>query len=68
MPELNSNFDEKTGKFVQLNTVDVSVAVATDKGLITPIVKDADKISVLAISERVKVNRKFHLLFFYLMI
>ena len=33
---------------------DISVAVATDKGLITPIVKGADSLSVAAISREVK--------------
>lgn len=56
VPELNSNFDEASGSFKQIPTVDISVAVATDKGLITPIVKNADKLSVLEISENVKVS------------
>lgn len=57
MPELNTNYNDKTGEYQQLNTVDISVAVATDAGLITPIVKDADKLEVLNISERVKVGQ-----------
>jgi pyruvate/2-oxoglutarate dehydrogenase complex dihydrolipoamide acyltransferase (E2) component len=56
VPELNSNYDDKSDQYRQLGTVDVSVAVATENGLITPIVKDADKLTVLGISERVKVN------------
>lgn len=59
VPELNSNYNDKTGQYSQLNTVDISVAVATENGLITPIVKDADKIEVLDISERVKVRFPF---------
>lgn len=47
--------NEKTGEYTQLKTVDISIAVATENGLITPIVKDADKIDVLDISENVKV-------------
>jgi pyruvate/2-oxoglutarate dehydrogenase complex dihydrolipoamide acyltransferase (E2) component len=54
VPELNSNYDEKTDSFTPLAGVDVSIAVATDKGLITPIVKDADRLGVLDISSRVK--------------
>ena len=54
VPEVNSTYDDKTGAFTQQSGVDISVAVATDKGLITPIVKNADKLSVLEISERVK--------------
>jgi dihydrolipoamide dehydrogenase-binding protein of pyruvate dehydrogenase complex len=55
VPEVNSNYDDKTNAYTQLGGVDISVAVATDKGLITPIVKDADKLSVKEISDRVKV-------------
>lgn len=54
VPELNSNINEKTGEYTQLTTVDISTAVATDKGLITPIIKNADSSSVLNISEKVK--------------
>ena len=52
---MNSNQNPATGEFNQLSTVDISVAVATDKGLITPIVKNADRLSVSGISETVKV-------------
>ena len=54
VPEINSNYDDKAQKYTQLPGVDISVAVATDKGLITPIVMDADKLSVIDISARVK--------------
>jgi pyruvate/2-oxoglutarate dehydrogenase complex dihydrolipoamide acyltransferase (E2) component len=56
VPEVNSTYDDKTNTFTQQRGVDISVAVATDKGLITPIVKNADKLSVVEISERVKVS------------
>lgn len=39
---------------VQYNNVDISVAVAIDGGLITPIVKNADQKSVIAISNEMK--------------
>jgi pyruvate/2-oxoglutarate dehydrogenase complex dihydrolipoamide acyltransferase (E2) component len=58
VPEVNSNYDDKTNTYTQLPGVDISVAVATDKGLITPIVKDADKLTVKEISDRVKVYFK----------
>ena len=38
-----------------LNDVDISVAVATDAGLITPIVKTADNLKVAEISSILKV-------------
>ena len=36
------------------NNVDINVAVNTEKGLFTPIVKDADKIGLSSISNKVK--------------
>lgn len=38
----------------RFGSADISVAVATDKGLITPIVRGADRLSVAAISREVK--------------
>jgi pyruvate dehydrogenase E2 component (dihydrolipoamide acetyltransferase) len=55
VPELNSNYNEKDNSFGTMSTVDVSVAVATDKGLITPIVKNADKLSIIEIGQQVKI-------------
>ncbi len=43
---------------VQYNNVDISVAVATDGGLITPIIFNADQKSVIAISNEMKVLAK----------
>jgi pyruvate dehydrogenase E2 component (dihydrolipoamide acetyltransferase) len=40
-----------------LSSVDISVAVATDKGLITPIVKNANELTVVNIGQQVKVNK-----------
>jgi len=38
----------------RFTSADIAVAVATDKGLITPIVKGADRLSVAGISREVK--------------
>ena len=38
----------------RFGSADISVAVATDKGLITPIVRNADRLSVAAIGRQVK--------------
>ena len=40
----------------RLENIDISVAVATDNGLITPIVKNAIALGVQEISDIVKVN------------
>ena len=43
MPEVNSVWDPVAGESIVSSTVDVSVAVATPNGLITPIVSSADE-------------------------
>lgn len=56
VPAVNSSWREEGGQTVirQHNTVDVSVAVATPVGLMTPIVKNVDSIGLSAISSQVK--------------
>eukprot|EP00775_Hariotina_reticulata_P004905 gene4905-5149_t len=54
VPAANAFWDEGQGAAVQQPSVDVCVAVATDGGLITPIVKAADTKSLLQISQEVK--------------
>ena len=54
LPQCNAVW---SGNDVQLlPTVDISVAVATESGLIIPIVKEANKMSVETISTTVKVS------------
>ena len=54
LPQCNAVW---AGNDVQLlPTVDISVAVATESGLITPIVKETNKLSVENISTTVKVS------------
>ena len=56
VPAVNSSWREEAGQVVirQHNTVDVSVAVSTPVGLMTPIVKNADSIGLSLISSSVK--------------
>jgi len=56
VPQVNSSWREVDGQTVirQHHTVDVSVAVATPVGLMTPIVQGADSRGLQSISERVK--------------
>lgn len=56
VPAVNSSWREEGGQAIirQHNTVDVSVAVATPLGLMTPIVKNADSIGLSTISASVK--------------
>ncbi|KAL2825268.1 dihydrolipoamide acetyltransferase component of pyruvate dehydrogenase [Aspergillus cavernicola] len=56
VPQVNSSWREENGQVVirQHNTVDISVAVATPVGLITPIVKGAQGLGLASISNQVK--------------
>lgn len=56
VPAVNSSWREVNGQTVirQHKTVDISVAVATPIGLMTPIVKNADSIGLSSISSSVK--------------
>lgn len=56
VPAVNSSWREDGGQTVirQHNTVDVSVAVATPVGLMTPIVKNVGSIGLSSISSQVK--------------
>ena len=56
VPAVNSSWREESGQtFIrQHNMVDVSVAVATPVGLMTPIVRNADSIGLSSISSMVK--------------
>ncbi|KAL4940134.1 hypothetical protein BDV06DRAFT_197335 [Aspergillus oleicola] len=56
VPQVNSSWVEENGQVVirQHNTADISVAVATPNGLITPIVKNAQGLGLSSISNQVK--------------
>lgn len=52
IPAANASWSDEA--ILRYNNVDISVAVATDGGLITPIVKNADQKSVVQISNEMK--------------
>ncbi|XP_021890633.1 dihydrolipoyllysine-residue acetyltransferase component 1 of pyruvate dehydrogenase complex, mitochondrial isoform X2 [Carica papaya] len=54
VPEANAYWNADKGEVVLCDTVDISIAVATEKGLMTPIVRNADQKSISAISLEVK--------------
>lgn len=56
VPAVNSSWTEENGQAIirQYNNVDISVAVATPSGLITPIVKNAQNLGLSSISNTVK--------------
>jgi len=57
-PVVNSGFDSKKNTLLRFKTVDISVAVSIEGGLITPIVRFADYKSIFEISEEVKTLSK----------
>lgn len=54
VPEANAQWDTKQEEVKVVDNIDISVAVATDSGLITPIVVQADTKSLAQISTEVK--------------
>jgi pyruvate/2-oxoglutarate dehydrogenase complex dihydrolipoamide acyltransferase (E2) component len=53
VPQMNGIYEDNKGLKLQ-STVDISVAVATDNGLITPIVFNADRLSIQEINGQVR--------------
>jgi pyruvate dehydrogenase E2 component (dihydrolipoamide acetyltransferase) len=51
-PQVNASFQDKTVRFYE--HADIGVAVATDNGLITPVVRSADAKSLLEITSEVR--------------
>lgn len=63
-PSLNSQLDETTGELVYKGAYNMGVAVATDAGLIVPVVKNADRKSlfdlaaeIAELSEKARTNK-----------
>ncbi|KAJ5698018.1 Dihydrolipoyllysine-residue acetyltransferase component of pyruvate dehydrogenase complex [Penicillium macrosclerotiorum] len=56
VPQVNSSWREENGQTVirQHNTVDISVAVATPVGLITPVVKNVQGLGLSSISNQIR--------------
>lgn len=54
VPEANAFWDDGKGEVVLCDSVDISVAVATEKGLMTPIIRNADQKSISSISAEIK--------------
>jgi dihydrolipoamide dehydrogenase-binding protein of pyruvate dehydrogenase complex len=54
VPQINSSWDENTSSVQIAPTVDISIAVATPNGLITPIIKNANQLNLETISKTAK--------------
>lgn len=53
-PVINSGFNASASTVIRFETVDIAVAVSLPQGLITPIVRDADKKNLTQISDEVR--------------
>ncbi|RLL45189.1 2-oxo acid dehydrogenase subunit E2 [Oceanobacillus piezotolerans] len=52
-PILNASIDDKTNEIVQKHYYNIGIAADTDKGLLVPVVKNADRKSIFAISAEI---------------
>jgi pyruvate dehydrogenase E2 component (dihydrolipoamide acetyltransferase) len=52
VPEMNVVWTEEA--VLQAPTADVAVAIASERGLVTPVIQDADSLSIAALSARIK--------------
>ena len=52
-PKFNASIDMESEEMILKNYVNIGIAVATEKGLLVPVIKDADKEVLIAIKEKV---------------
>jgi pyruvate dehydrogenase E2 component (dihydrolipoamide acetyltransferase) len=52
-PALNTSFDDETGEVIQKHYFNIGIAADTEKGLMVPVIKNADRKSVFAISDEI---------------
>ncbi|WP_226533225.1 dihydrolipoamide acetyltransferase family protein [Microbacterium paraoxydans] len=53
-PGLNSRWDDAAGEIVQHNYVDLGIAAATDRGLIVPMIRDAEQLTLIGLADAVR--------------
>lgn len=54
VPEVNAYWSEEKEETTMYSSIDISIAVATEKGLMTPIIRNADQKTLSSISSEVK--------------
>ncbi|KAK4782749.1 hypothetical protein SAY86_007123 [Trapa natans] len=54
VPEANAFWDSERREIIPYDSIDISIAVATEKGLMTPIIRNADQKTISSISAEVK--------------
>ncbi|HSI67355.1 MAG TPA: dihydrolipoamide acetyltransferase family protein [Planococcus sp. (in: firmicutes)] len=52
-PALNTSFDDETGEVIQKHYFNIGIAADTERGLVVPVIKHADRKSVFAISDEI---------------
>ena len=52
-PQLNATLDEAAGEIVQRRSYHIGLATATDAGLIVPVVRDADRRSLVDLAQEI---------------
>jgi len=52
-PSLNAKWDEAAGEIVQHHYVNLGIAAATERGLVVPHVKDADRMTLIELSDAI---------------
>ncbi|GAA5152254.1 hypothetical protein GCM10023340_32270 [Nocardioides marinquilinus] len=52
-PKLNANFDAEAGEVTYYDRENIAFAVDTDKGLISPVVKDAGDLSIAGLAKKI---------------
>lgn len=53
-PQFNASLDEKNGEIVFKHFFNIGIAVATERGLIVPVIKDVDKKSIIELARELK--------------
>ncbi len=54
MPEFNSTFDEENDELVLKKFYHIGIATDTDRGLMVPVIRDADRLSIIELARKVE--------------
>ncbi|MCS7046500.1 MAG: 2-oxo acid dehydrogenase subunit E2 [Gemmataceae bacterium] len=54
VPTVNSSLDDAAGELILHDHVNIGIAVATEAGLIVPVIRDADQLGILAIARAIE--------------
>lgn len=52
-PALNAHWDDATGEIVQYGYVDLGIAAATPRGLLVPVVRDAERMDLMGLADAI---------------